>query len=68
MSAGIDDPRPCAYPMGEFLGDVLLDQQQPAQALKEYETSLRRPTSKLTYQCPTDKYREQITEKKDKGI
>ncbi len=27
------------YPMRELLGDLLMAQQQPAQALKEYETS-----------------------------
>ena len=27
------------YPMRELLGDLLMEQQQPAQALKEYETS-----------------------------
>ena len=27
------------YPMRELLGDLLLEQQQPAQALKEYEAS-----------------------------
>ena len=31
------------YPMRELLGDLLLAQQQPAQALKEYEASWSRP-------------------------
>jgi hypothetical protein len=30
--------------MREFLGDLLQDQQQPAQALKEHETSFAEPT------------------------
>jgi hypothetical protein len=29
------------YPMRELLGDLLLEQQQPAQALNEYETSFQ---------------------------
>jgi hypothetical protein len=35
------------YPMRELLGDLLLDQQQPEQALKEYETSLASTPNRL---------------------
>src|SRR6202011_2667544 len=35
------------YPMRELLGDLLLEQQQPAPALKEYETSLGSPPNRL---------------------
>ena len=35
------------YPMRELLGDLLLQQQQSAQALKEYETSLQSTPNRL---------------------
>ena len=35
------------YPMRELLGDLLLEQQQPEQALKEYETSLQSTPNRL---------------------
>ena len=35
------------YPMRELLGDLLLEQQQPAQALIEYETSLQSTPNRL---------------------
>jgi hypothetical protein len=35
------------YPMRELLGDLLLEQQQPAQALTEYETSLQSTPNRL---------------------
>jgi tetratricopeptide (TPR) repeat protein len=35
------------YPMREQLGDLLLEQQQPGQALGEYETSLRSTPNRL---------------------
>jgi tetratricopeptide (TPR) repeat protein len=35
------------YPMRELLGDLLLEQQQPAQALNEYETSLGSTPNRL---------------------
>src|SRR5215813_14648033 len=35
------------YPMRELLGDLLLEQQQPAQALKEYEISLQSTPNRL---------------------
>ena len=35
------------YPMRELLGDLLLAQQQPAQALKEYEASLESTPNRL---------------------
>jgi len=35
------------YPMRELLGDLLLEQQQPAQALNEYETSFRSTANRL---------------------
>jgi tetratricopeptide (TPR) repeat protein len=35
------------YPMRELLGDLLLEQQQPAQALTEYETALRSTPNRL---------------------
>ena len=35
------------YPMRELLGDLLLQQQQPAQALTEYETSLQSTPNRL---------------------
>ena len=35
------------YPMRELLGDLLLEQQQPAQALNEYETSLQSTPNRL---------------------
>ena len=35
------------YPMRELLGDLLLQQQQSAQALTEYETSLQSTPNRL---------------------
>jgi hypothetical protein len=35
------------YPMRELLGDLLLTQQRPAEALKEYETSLQSTPNRL---------------------
>jgi hypothetical protein len=35
------------YPMRELLGDLLLEQQQPAQALNEYETSFQSTPNRL---------------------
>jgi tetratricopeptide (TPR) repeat protein len=35
------------YPMRELLGDLLLEQQQPAQALTEYETALQSTPNRL---------------------
>jgi tetratricopeptide (TPR) repeat protein len=35
------------YPMREWLGDLLLEQQQPAQALTEYEASLQSTPNRL---------------------
>ena len=35
------------YPMRELLGDLLLQQQQPSQALTEYETSLQSTPNRL---------------------
>src|SRR5262249_19072707 len=35
------------YPMRELLGDVLLAQRQPVQALKEYEASLQSTPNRL---------------------
>jgi tetratricopeptide (TPR) repeat protein len=35
------------YPMRELLGDLLMEQQQPAQALKEYEASLGSTPNRL---------------------
>jgi tetratricopeptide (TPR) repeat protein len=35
------------YPMRELLGDLLMEQQQPAQALKEYEASLQSTPNRL---------------------
>jgi tetratricopeptide (TPR) repeat protein len=35
------------YPMRELLGDLLLEQQQPEQALNEYETSFRSTPNRL---------------------
>ena len=35
------------YPMRELLGDLLLEQQQPSQALTEYETSLQSTPNRL---------------------
>jgi len=35
------------YPMRELLGDLLLEQQQPAQALAEYETALTSTPNRL---------------------
>jgi tetratricopeptide (TPR) repeat protein len=35
------------YPMRELLGDLLMEQQQPAQAFKEYETSLGSTPNRL---------------------
>src|SRR6266849_1827772 len=35
------------YPMRELLGDLLLEQQQPAQALTEYEASLQSTPNRL---------------------
>jgi tetratricopeptide (TPR) repeat protein len=35
------------YPMRELLGDLLMEQQQPVQALKEYETSLGSTPNRL---------------------
>src|SRR5262249_48367133 len=35
------------YPMRELLGDLLLEQQQPAQALSEYETSVQSTPNRL---------------------
>jgi tetratricopeptide (TPR) repeat protein len=35
------------YPMRELLGDLLLEQQQPVQALIEYETSLQSTPNRL---------------------
>jgi tetratricopeptide (TPR) repeat protein len=35
------------YPMRELLGDLLMEQQQPAQALTEYEASLRSTPNRL---------------------
>ena len=35
------------YPMRELLGDMLMDQQQPAQALTEYETALQSTPNRL---------------------
>jgi len=35
------------YPMRELLGDLLLAQQQPAQALAEYETALKSTPNRL---------------------
>jgi tetratricopeptide (TPR) repeat protein len=35
------------YPMRELLGDLLMEQQQPAQALTEYESSLQATPNQL---------------------
>jgi hypothetical protein len=35
------------YPMRELLGDMLFEQQQPALALKEYETSFETTPNRL---------------------
>jgi tetratricopeptide (TPR) repeat protein len=35
------------YPMRELLGDLLLEEQQPAQALNEYETSFKSTPNRL---------------------
>jgi hypothetical protein len=35
------------YPMRELLGDLLLEQQQPAPALTEYETALQSTPNRL---------------------
>jgi tetratricopeptide (TPR) repeat protein len=35
------------YPMRELLGDLLLEQQQPEQAVTEYESSLRSMPNRL---------------------
>jgi tetratricopeptide (TPR) repeat protein len=35
------------YPMRELLGDLLMEQQQPAQALTEYESSLQATPNRL---------------------
>jgi Tfp pilus assembly protein PilF len=35
------------YPMRELLGDLLLEQNEPAQALTEYETSLQSTPNRL---------------------
>jgi tetratricopeptide (TPR) repeat protein len=35
------------YPMRELLGDLLLEQQQPAQALAEYEMALKSTPNRL---------------------
>jgi hypothetical protein len=35
------------YPMRELLGDMLMDQQQPALALQEYEASMKAMPNRL---------------------
>src|SRR6516164_4771152 len=43
------------YPMRELLGDLLLEQQQPAQALNEYETSFQSTPNRLRALYGADK-------------
>jgi tetratricopeptide (TPR) repeat protein len=47
------------YPIRELLGDLLIQQQQPAQALKEYETSNEATPNRLRGLYGTAKAAEQ---------
>ena len=52
------------YPMRELLGDMLLEQGQPAAALKEYEVSLKNAPNRLRGYYGAAKAAEAAGEKK----